>query len=89
MWTEKYRPKNLDDMVNQTDIISRLKNFVKEKAMPNLLFVGPAGIGKSTSILALARERPDSVEGKPQRHQPHHNDQAQNRQLCHDFFAHV
>ncbi len=56
MWTEKYRPKNLDDMVNQADIISRLKNFVKEKTMPNLLFVGPAGIGKSTSILALARD---------------------------------
>ena len=56
MWTEKYRPKNLDDMINQVDIISRLKNFVKEKSMPNLLFVGPAGVGKSTSILALARD---------------------------------
>lgn len=56
MWTEKYRPQLLDDMVNQTDIISRLKNFVKEKNLPNLLFVGPAGVGKSTSILALARD---------------------------------
>ena len=56
MWTEKYRPQLLDDMVNQTDIISRLKNFVKEKNLPNLLLVGPAGVGKSTSILALARD---------------------------------
>ena len=56
MWTEKYRPQILDDMVNQTDIVSRLKNFVKEKSLPNLLFVGPAGIGKTTSILAMARD---------------------------------
>ena len=56
MWTEKYRPQTLDEMVNQVDIISRLKNFVKERNLPNLLFVGPAGIGKTTSILALARD---------------------------------
>jgi len=56
MWTEKYRPQVLDDMVNQTDIVSRLKNFVKERSLPNLLFVGPAGIGKTTSILAMARD---------------------------------
>ncbi|TET72167.1 replication factor C small subunit [Candidatus Bathyarchaeota archaeon] len=56
MWAEKYRPQILDDMVNQTEIVSRLKNFVKEKNLPHLLFVGPAGIGKTTSILALARD---------------------------------
>jgi len=56
MWTEKYRPQVLDDMVNQTEIVSRLKSFVKEKSLPNLLFVGPAGIGKTTSILAMARD---------------------------------
>ena len=56
MWTEKYRPQVLDDMVNQTDIVSRLKTFVKEKNLPHLLFVGPAGIGKTTSILAMARD---------------------------------
>ena len=56
MWTEKYRPQVLDDMVNQTDIVSRLKNFVKERNLPHLLFVGPAGIGKTTSILAMARD---------------------------------
>ncbi len=55
MWAEKYRPQILDDMVNQTEIVSRLKNFVKERNLPHLLFVGPAGIGKTTSILALAR----------------------------------
>lgn len=56
MWAEKYRPQTLDDMTNQTEIVSRLKMFVKEKNLPHLLFVGPAGVGKTTSILALARD---------------------------------
>lgn len=56
MWAEKYRPQSLDDMVNQKDIVSRLKNFVKERNLPHLLFVGPAGVGKTTSILALAQD---------------------------------
>jgi len=56
MWAEKYRPQTLDNMWNQTEIVSRLKNFVKERNLPHLLFVGPAGVGKTTSILALARD---------------------------------
>ena len=56
MWAEKYRPGTLDEMVNQTEIVSRLKQFVKDRNLPHLLFVGPAGVGKTTSILALARD---------------------------------
>ena len=56
MWAEKYRPQSLDEMVNQTEIVSRLKRFVEERNMPHLLLVGPAGVGKTTSILALARD---------------------------------
>ena len=56
MWTEKYRPKTLDEIVNQREIISRLKNFVQERNLPHLLLVGPAGVGKTTSILALSRD---------------------------------
>ncbi|MBT6603798.1 AAA family ATPase, partial [Candidatus Bathyarchaeota archaeon] len=56
MWTEKYRPQSLDEIVNQKEIVSRFKNFVNEKNMPHLLLVGPAGVGKTTSILAMARD---------------------------------
>ena len=56
MWAEKYRPQTLDEMTNQTEIVSRLKMFVQEKNLPHLLFVGPAGVGKTTSILALSRD---------------------------------
>jgi len=56
MWAEKYRPQTLDEMVDQREIVERLKNFVKERNLPHLLFVGPAGVGKTTSILALSRD---------------------------------
>ena len=56
MWAEKYRPQSLDEIINQKDIVSRLKTFVIEKNLPHLMFVGPAGVGKTTSILALAKD---------------------------------
>ena len=56
IWIEKYRPSNLSEVVGQSAVTTRLKNYVKERSMPHLLFAGPAGIGKTTSALALARE---------------------------------
>ncbi|KKN36418.1 hypothetical protein LCGC14_0773900 [marine sediment metagenome] len=55
-WVEKYRPKVLDDIINQKGIIKRLKQFVKDNLMPHLIFAGPAGTGKTTSALAMVRE---------------------------------
>ncbi len=55
IWVEKYRPKTLDEIVNQKDIVNRLKAFVAKKSMPNLIFSGPAGTGKTTCAYALAR----------------------------------
>ena len=56
IWIEKYRPTNLSEVVGQSGVTTRLKNYVKERSMPHLLFAGPAGIGKTTSALALAKE---------------------------------
>lgn len=55
-WTEKYRPRCLKDIVGQKEITTLLRAYVKEKNMPNLLFAGPPGIGKTTAALALARD---------------------------------
>ncbi|MFX1456693.1 MAG: replication factor C small subunit [Promethearchaeota archaeon] len=55
-FVEKYRPRLLDDIVNQEGIVKRLKQFVKDKSMPHLIFAGPAGTGKTTSALAMVRE---------------------------------
>jgi replication factor C small subunit len=56
MWVEKYRPKTLDDVVGQDEIINRLKHYAKEKNLPHLMFTGVAGIGKTSCAVALARE---------------------------------
>jgi len=54
-WVEKYRPQKLEDIVGQKHIMDRLKNYVNEKGMPNLMFTGPAGVGKTTAALALVK----------------------------------
>lgn len=56
IWTEKYRPLTLDDVVGQENVVKRLKAFVKNKSLQNLLFVGTAGTGKTTCAIAIARE---------------------------------
>ena len=55
-WTEKYRPKKLSEMVGQEAIVDRLEAYVKARSMPHLLFAGPAGSGKTTATLCIARE---------------------------------
>lgn len=56
IWTEKYRPQRLDDIIGQQHVIERLKHFVAKRSLPHMLFAGPAGIGKTTAALALANE---------------------------------
>ena len=56
IWTEKYRPRTLDEVVGQKHVSERLKAYVASKNMPHLMFTGPAGTGKTTCSLALARE---------------------------------
>lgn len=56
IWIEKYRPERLDDIVGHDDIVDRLRSYVARDDLPNLLFGGPAGTGKTTSSVAIARE---------------------------------
>lgn len=55
-WVEKYRPIFLDDIVGNTETIERLKIIAKDGNMPHLIISGMPGIGKTTSILCLARQ---------------------------------
>lgn len=56
IWIEKYRPKTLDEVSGQQEIVERLKTYAAAKSLPHLLFTGTAGIGKTTCAVALARE---------------------------------
>ncbi len=56
IWIEKYRPKNLSEVVGQQEVVERLRSYVKTRALPHLLFTGSAGVGKTTCAVALARE---------------------------------
>jgi len=55
-WTEKYRPKSLDDIIDHDKKITTLRSLVKSSQLPHLLFYGPPGGGKTSMILALARD---------------------------------
>lgn len=56
IWTEKYRPVAFNKFMGQEHILSKVESFVQKKNMPHLLFSGPAGVGKTTLSLIIAKQ---------------------------------
>jgi len=56
IWGEKFRPKNFSEFFGQDKVVERIRAFVKQKNIPHMLFSGPAGIGKTTISLIIAKE---------------------------------
>src|SRR3989344_6262004 len=56
IWTEKYRPVNFKEIEGQEEIIRRIKSLVESKNIPHMMFSGPAGTGKTTTALVIARQ---------------------------------
>ena len=56
IWTEKYRPQNFQEIKGQKEIVEKVEAFVTSGNMPHLLFSGPAGVGKTTLSLVIAKQ---------------------------------
>ena len=56
LWTEKYRPQTLVDIVGHEALIQKLLKFIENKAVPHCLFAGPPGTAKTTAAMAMARD---------------------------------
>ena len=55
-WIEKYRPNDLSQLISHQDIIKTIENLINKNQLPHLLFYGPAGTGKTSTILACAKK---------------------------------
>ena len=56
IWTEKYRPREFSDVRGQEDIVNTIKAMVEKQNLPHLLFSGPAGVGKTTLSIIIAKK---------------------------------
>eukprot|EP00808_Paulinella_micropora_P032293 g19859.t1 len=55
-WIEKYRPRTLDEIAHQEEVVKTLKRTLQTANLPHLLFYGPPGTGKTSTILACAKQ---------------------------------
>lgn len=56
LWTEKYRPKSVEECILPESIKSNFQAIVDSGNIPNLLLSGSAGVGKTTIAYALCNE---------------------------------
>lgn len=55
---DRIRPKSLDDVVGQTHILGKdaiLRRIIESGQIPNMIFYGPSGVGKTTVARIIAK----------------------------------
>ena len=56
IWAEKYRPRHFSEVRGQKEVVSKIEAMVKARNLPHLLFAGPAGTGKTSLALVVAKQ---------------------------------
>lgn len=56
LWVEKYRPRKIEDIILPESLKKTFQTFVDQKNIPNLIFSGTAGVGKTTVARAMLEE---------------------------------
>ncbi|MHC1565597.1 MAG: replication factor C small subunit, partial [Candidatus Syntropharchaeales archaeon] len=55
IWIDKYRPNSFDEVLGQSAVVKRIRSYVEAGTIPNLLFHGREGVGKSTLVYLIAK----------------------------------
>ncbi len=55
-WVEKYRPQDFSEIISQNIAINNLENFILSRNVPHMIFTGPAGTGKTSTALIIAKK---------------------------------
>lgn len=65
-WVDKYRPKKISQIIGHTEVKEVLAKTIEEGNLQHLLFYGPSGTGKTSTVLALVNELygPEKVKSK-------------------------
>lgn len=56
LWSEKYRPRTIDECILPEQLKNTFHQYIEQGQLPNFLFHGPAGVGKTTVAKALCNE---------------------------------
>ena len=56
LFVEKYRPKTIEDCILPKDLKETFQKIVDKGELPNMMFTGSAGVGKTTVAKALCHE---------------------------------
>ena len=56
LWVEKYRPSKISDTILSSDLKKTFQNIVDNGEIPNMMFTGTAGTGKTTVARAICNE---------------------------------
>jgi replication factor C small subunit len=55
-WVDLYRPNTLSECILTDELYNKFYSFVRTESIPNLILVGPSGIGKTSVAVAMLKD---------------------------------